>query len=88
MGDPFCCEQQQGKNRESNLKALGIELLLCDRLLTPLGRRLVSQSPDSSHYIKIGDGAKQGEDHHGNADGIPVKSVSGSMDACGGCECA
>ncbi len=88
VDDPFGGEQNKSENRESDLEALGIELLLCDGLLTPLCRRLVAQAPDSSHYIKIEDGAKKGESHHGNADGVLMETPSGSVDACGSSESA
>jgi len=83
VGDPFGGEQKQGENCKSDLEALGIELLLCDGLLAPQCRWLVAQASDFSHYIKIEDGAKKGESHHGNADGVLMKTPSGSVDACG-----
>lgn len=36
VGNPLAGEQEQGQDRESDLKALGVELLFRDRLLTPL----------------------------------------------------
>ena len=86
MGDPLGGEQNESENRQSDLEALGIELLLCDGLLTPLCRGLVSQAPDFSHYIEIDDGAEEGEKHHGDADCFLMESARGGVDTGSGGE--
>jgi len=36
VSDPFGGEEKKGQDSESDLKTLGLEFFLCDRLLTPL----------------------------------------------------
>src|SRR5690349_17038375 len=84
VSDPFRGEQNESENRKSDLEAFGIELFLCDGLLTPLCRGLVSQAPDFAQYIEIDDCAEEGEKHHGDADGVLMEAARGGVDACGG----
>ena len=85
VSEPFGSEEKQGQDGQSDLKTLGVEFRFCHRLLAPLSGGLGAQTADFSNYIKIHYGSQEGQNHHGDADGILMKSVSRCVNSRGRC---
>lgn len=83
VSNPFGSEQKQSEDGESDLEALGVELLRRHRLHPPLGRRFVAQAQHFSDDIQIDDRADKGENHHRNSDGILVEAAGWGVYSCG-----
>lgn len=86
VSDPFGGEKEQGKDRKSDLEALGIELFLCCGLQAPLGCRPVSQTANFPDNVKIDDRTEKCQSHHGDANGVLMEPTRRGVDACSGCE--
>ena len=84
MGDPFGGEKQQGKNRKSDLQALGFEFSLCEGLDPPLSGRFAAKATNLPNHIKIDERSQKRKHHHGDADGVLMKTARWSVDARGG----
>ena len=50
VNDPFGGEEKKGQDRESDLKTLGIESFLRQRLLAPLSGGFAAQVPHFPNY--------------------------------------
>jgi hypothetical protein len=57
VSEPFGGEKEQGEHGENDLEALGIELLFCYGLLTPLRCRTGTQAAHFPDYVQIQNGA-------------------------------
>ncbi len=83
VSHPFSSEEKQGQDRESDLKTLGIEFFLRQRLLAPLSGRFAAQVPHFPNYKQVEDGSEEGQGHHGDADGVLMEAVGRCVNSCG-----
>lgn len=81
MGDPFGGEEGQGEQGKRNLKSFSAELGGRNGPLAPLRRRPFAEIADSPNDKEVDQRAQQGEEQHGNANGVLMKSFGGSVDA-------
>lgn len=83
VSDPFGGEQKKGQDRKRNLKTLGVEFFLRDGLQAPLRGRLAAQVSHFPDYKQVEDGSEEGQNHHGDANGILMEAVGRCVNACG-----
>src|SRR6266571_6841630 len=86
MSNPFGGEEEQGQDRESNLKALRVQFFPRDRLLTPLRCGATAKASNFPNNIQIDDRSQEGQEHHGDADGVLMEAASGGVNSSGGGE--
>lgn len=84
VSEPFSGEEEQSKDGESDLKALGIKLFLGYGLDAPLSGRFATKATNLPNHIEIDERSEKRKHHHRDADGVLMEAASGSVDASGG----
>lgn len=84
VSDPFSGEQEESKNRESNLEAFGVEFFLGDRLDAPLSSRFIAETTSFPNHVEIDERSQKCKNHHRDTDSVLMEAVGRSVNARGG----
>jgi hypothetical protein len=85
MGEEFGQDQNQSDRSEDDLHSLSPQAPPRNRLLPPLSRGPLSERSNSPDHVQVDARSEDCKQHHGNANGVLVKSSCGSFGSHGDC---
>ncbi len=85
MGEEFGQDQNQSDRSEDDLHSLSPQAPARNRLLPPLSRGSLSERSNSPDHIKVDARPENSKRHHGNTNGVLVKSGCRSFGSHGDC---
>lgn len=85
MGEEFDQYQNQSDNSEGDLHSFSPQAPPRNRLLPPLSRGPFSERSNSPDHVKVDARPEDSERHHGNANGVLMKSGCWSFGPGGDC---